>query len=146
MRPPFSIASTRSPEGSSAGALNPVFTKLWGLDLPTDLTTASEPTFQVLGPTTVALGPTRWSVQFEVQGTTSGIHDFEALFKRVVCFTLLSRLPNEGLTEMIETLRDSVEFYRASPAVERQLSAAPPKRALKGKTLERAPLVLEDEG
>jgi hypothetical protein len=126
--------------------LNPAFTKLWNLDLPSELTTASEPGFHVLGPSTVAFGPARWSIHFDLQGTTSGIHDFQHLLKRVVCFMLLTRLPNEGLAEVISTLRDAIDFYRQpGDNVQHQLPT-PGRSAVRGKTLERAPLVLDEEG
>ena len=147
MRPPFSIDSTKSLEGSFAGALNPVFTKLWGQDLRCDFTTASEPSFRILGPSTIAFGPARWSIRFEVQGTTSGIQDLGNLLNRTVCFALLSRVPNEGLPEVIESLRDAIEFYRSSETpTPRQLPAYTSRSAVKGKSLERAPLLLDDEG
>jgi hypothetical protein len=66
--------------------------------------------------------------------------------KRIVCFALLSRLPNEGLTEIIENLRDAIEFYRSPVAAAPPLLPAHGRTATKGKTVERAPLVLEEEG
>lgn len=147
MRPPFLIDSTKSPEGSSVGALSPAFTKLWGHALPFDFTTASEPTFQILGPTTVAFGPARWSIRFEVQGTTSGVQDLGNLLKRTVCFALLSRLPNEGLPDVIESLRDALEFYRLPRGpTPHQLPARAGRAAARGTSVERAPVLLDDEG
>lgn len=125
--------------------MNPAFTKLWNLALQSELTTASEPSFHILGPSTVAFGPARWSIHFDLQGTTSGIHDFQHLLKRVVCFMLLTRLPNEGLTEVISNLRDVIEFYRSPGEIIQRQLPPPGRSAVRGKTLEQAPLVLGEE-
>lgn len=100
-----------------------------------------------MGPTRVGFGPARWSVQFELQGTTSGVHDLGNLIKRFVCFALLNRVPNEGLGEVIESLRDAVDFYRSPGGPSHhQLAAHTGRPASKGKALERPGLVLDDEG
>lgn len=66
--------------------------------------------------------------------------------KRIVCFALLMRLPDEGLSEIIENLRDAIQFYSPvpAPAVPRQLQNAG-RAAVQGKTVERPPLILDEE-
>lgn len=87
--------------------------------------------------------PSSLSLDFDLPGTTSTLQDHLNL---IVCFALLARLPNEALTEVVEHLRDAMEYYRLIPEPTPPQLPSPSRSASKGKTIERQPLIIDDEG
>jgi hypothetical protein len=77
---------------------------------------------------------------------TSGVIDIPDDVKaRIVCHVLLTQIPDEGMTEALETLGQMWEFYRTRVRQRPPLPAPTSKPALRGRAYTREPFhVTED--
>lgn len=116
MQSKYSMVSTKKLGGYSAGALSPNFTTLWDPKQAVDV-------FQGLGgQTSFLLGLSETFpganithfVSLDVTATAES-PALERARQRLISYLLVSRLPDEALPELCETLGDMYEFYSAHP-------------------------------
>ena len=142
MKQPFSINTIREPDTCSAGASAPYFITRWDPDSFQEGTTQGDELRNRLALDIAAGNSTSaYIVRPEVAGYRSD--DMEWAILRL-CHWLIYRIPEEGLTELVETLADIYSFYQT-----RNLPAPPslPKatrvKAVVRDTIERPPFEIE---
>lgn len=83
-------------------------------------------------------------ITFQPQRTTLSPEDARKVVARLLCHVILSRLPDEALTELCESLADLYFFYKRPPIPAKlpEIIAYPAKM---GESVTRAPINLEDE-
>jgi hypothetical protein len=83
-------------------------------------------------------------IAFRPQQTTVTPENTNAIVMRLVCHMILSRLPDDALSEASESLADMYFFYKTPPALPgpHHVTSYPAKM---GESVMRAPLHLGDE-
>jgi hypothetical protein len=100
---------------------------------------------QVLFTQPVQGGQIEHVIRFPVLATCGVIDIPDAVKARIVCHVLLTQIPDEGMTEALESLGQMWEFYRTPVRQPPPLPAPTSKPAVRGRSYTREPFrVTED--